>query len=84
MHPLIYLRVVPYISSLAAPAVCWLCCERLSLTAWIVQCEGLSLTTGLYKFLKYFATLVLDLVCPEQICFLTIFVNGLTEDENHI
>jgi hypothetical protein len=47
-------------------------------------CEGLSLTASLNKyFLGYLATLVLDLVYLEQICFLTIFVHGLAEDESH-
>jgi hypothetical protein len=34
-------------------------------------------------FLGYLATVVLDLVCSEQICSLTIFVHELTGDENH-
>jgi hypothetical protein len=56
-------------------------CEKLSLLAWIVRCDELSLTIGLNKFLGYLATLVLDLVCSKQIY--SIFVHGLVKDESH-
>jgi hypothetical protein len=58
-------------------------CDKLFLTALIVQCEGLSFIADLNKFLRYLATIVFDLVCSEQICSLTIFVHGLAEDESH-
>jgi hypothetical protein len=38
---------------------------------------------GLHKFLGYFAIIVLDLVCLEQICSLSIFIHGFTEYESH-
>jgi hypothetical protein len=98
IHPSICHHIVSFISFLVAAAVAGcvftlnkrfilfrstLRCEGLSLTVWIVRCEGLPLTAGLNKFFKYLATIVLDLVCSEQICSLTIFVHGLTEDESH-
>lgn len=52
-------------------------CERLSLLALIVRYDELSLTTGLNKFLGYLTTLILDLVCSEQIY--SIFVHGLVK-----
>jgi hypothetical protein len=57
--------------------------EGLSFTAWIVRCERLSFMAGLLKFLRYFATIVLDLVCSEHICSLTIFIYEFTEYESH-
>jgi hypothetical protein len=61
----------------------YLSVDGLSLMAWIVRCERLSLTADLNKFLGYLAAIGLDLVCSKQIYFLTIFVHELTKDESH-
>jgi len=43
----------------------------------------ISHTTSLNKILRYLTTIVLNLVCSDQICSLTIFIQGLAEDESH-
>jgi len=57
----------------------WLAISHgLDSSVWGVISHG-----RLNKFLWYLTTLVLDLVCSEQIYSLTIFVHGLVEDESH-
>jgi hypothetical protein len=62
-----------------------ICSHKRYLGYKLIRCEKLSLTASLNKFLRYLTTLVLNLVCSdEQICYLTIFIHGLTLDESHI